>query len=91
MVQLDNWSVSGLGDSIEIRNPDSVLVQSYSWSTVSECQSISQDENGNWVRNPGLHQECLNQPFQIMLGQRISNSLDNAGWNAQSVLKHGIL
>ena len=54
VVQLDNWSVSGLGDSIQLKNPDSVAVDSYTWEIVSECQSISRDEGGNWSINPWI-------------------------------------
>lgn len=47
VILLDNWIVTGLGDSITLSNPDGKAIDSATWTVITDCQTLMSDENEN--------------------------------------------
>ena len=51
VILLDNWIVSGLGDTVSLSTPDGKVIDSATWSIITDCQTLMPGENANddWV------------------------------------------
>ena len=52
VILLNNWIISGLGDTVSLSTPDGKVIDSATWSIVTDCQTLMPDENAN---DPWIH------------------------------------
>ena len=51
VILLNNWIITGLGDTISLSNPDGKIINSATWSVITDCQTLMHGENASddWV------------------------------------------
>mgnify|MGYP001594067055 FL=1 len=71
VILLNNWIVSGLGDAISLSNPDGKMIDTATWSAITDCKTLMHGDNASdeWVHTmwptPGMPEPDPSQMANI--------------------------